>query len=186
MLKSLSIACAVYGPVHGAATRRWRHGGGWHRIATKLARRRADYSGVKSPFNRFTTNRRVEGLIRRGVGVNEATWKLPDPADAPGATALVDEVVAWVRRAMGEMRRPYGIDHVAVALACRDASGRVVCSNSLGVVRPAVFYGEDGAARVSDFLVDAARAGGKPGGEVVGAILSLGDIAYELGAAQAA
>lgn len=151
-----------------------------------MARPTADYPSVKSPFNRFTTHRRVEGLIRRGVGVSEATWQLPDPSDAPGAAALVDDVVAWIRRAMGEMRRPYGIDHVAVALACRDESGRVFCSNSLGVVRPAVFYGEDGATRVSDFLVDAARAGGTRGGEIVGAILSLGDIAYELGAPQAA
>lgn len=118
--------------------------------------------------------------------MSEATWKLPDPSDAPGAAALVEDVVAWVRRAMGEMRRPYGIDHVAVALACRDESGRVVWSNNLGVVRPATFYGDDGAARVSDFLMDAARAGAKRGGEIVGAILSLGDIAYELDAAQAA
>ena len=118
--------------------------------------------------------------------MSEATWALPDPADASGAAALVNEVVTWVQRAMGEMRRPYGIDHVAVALACRDTTGRVVCSNSLGVVRPAAFYGGDGAARVSDFLIDAARAGGQRGSEVVGAILSLGDIAYELGAAQAA
>jgi hypothetical protein len=158
----------------------------WHPIATKLARASVDYPGVRLPFNRFNTHSRVETLIRRGVGVSEATWQLPDAADAPGAAALVDEVVAWVRQAMGEMRRPYGIDHVAVALACRDESGRVVCSNSLGVVRPAMFYGEDGPARVSDFLVDAARAGGSRGGEVVGAILSLGDIAYELGTAQAA
>lgn len=81
---------------------------------------------------------------------------------------------------MSGMRRPYGIDHVALALAARDNSGKVVCSNSLGVLRPGSFYAEEGAEQVRAFLGDASRVmAGRPG-EMVGALLSLGDIAFEL------
>ena len=93
---------------------------------------------------------------------------------------LVDEVIAWVRSSMGEMRRPYGIDHVALALAARDEDGKVLCSNSLGVLRPASFYANEGPEQVRAFLGDAERVmQGRPG-EMVGALLSLGDIAFEL------
>ena len=85
-------------------------------------------------LRRPSPHRRVEQLIRRGVGIHEASWALPAPAEVAPAE-LVEEIVSWVRRSMGEMRRPYGIDHVAFALACRDSSGTVLCSNSLGVIR---------------------------------------------------
>lgn len=111
--------------------------------------------------------------------MHEACWRLD--SDAPQTTdALVDDVVAWVRSSMAHMRRPYGIDHVALALAARDADGHVVCTNSLGVVRPQNFYGDAGPEHVRAFLGDAARAmEGRPG-EMVGALLSLGDIAFQL------
>lgn len=133
-----------------------------------------------------TSHRRVERLIREGVGVRETTWQLPRAGDAQASRQVVDDVLTWVRGAMGEMRRPYGIDHVAVALACRDEAGQVLCSNSLGVVRPASFYGPEGAASIATFFGDAAHASGGREAEVVGAILSLGDIAYELGSARTA
>ncbi|MEO8541106.1 MAG: hypothetical protein ABI577_15295, partial [bacterium] len=69
-------------------------------------------------FARFSTHRKVEQLIRHGVGVREATWPLEDHAE-PATEALVADVIEWVRSSMGEMRRPYGIDHVALALAAR-------------------------------------------------------------------
>ncbi len=129
-------------------------------------------------FGRSSAHRKVERLIRDGVGVREACWRLDSAAGS--ADALVDDVIAWVRDAMGAMRRPYGIDHVALALAARDDGGRVVCSNSLGVLRPASFYAEEGPRQVRAFLGDAARAMDGQSGEMVGALLSLGDIAFEL------
>jgi len=141
---------------------------------------------VKQFFRKPSTHRRVERLIRDGIGVHEASWTIEAPCDGGDDAGLAADMVAWVRRQMGEMRRPYGIDHVALALACRDASGRVVCSNSLGVVRPASFYGEAGVRSVEGFLVDARRAAGGGPVEVVGALLSLGDIAFELNLGRAA
>jgi hypothetical protein len=133
-------------------------------------------------FRRFSTHRRVERLIREGVGVREASWRLHDGQLPETTEALVDDVVAWVRASMSGMRRPYGIDHIAVAFAARDWSGKVICSSSPGVLRPGSFYGEEGAEHVRAFLGDARRAMDGGGGEVVGALLSLGDIAYELNA----
>ena len=131
-------------------------------------------------FRRLSTHRKVERLIRDGVGVREASWRLNDLSGPETTEALVEDVLGWVKASMGAMKRPYGIDHVALALAARDDSGRVVCSNSLGVLRPASFYGEEGATHVRGFLGDARRAVGDGGGEMVGALLSLGDIAFEL------
>lgn len=141
---------------------------------------------MKHFFRKLSTHRRVERLIRDGVGVREASWTIDRLGEAEIDAALTADMVSWVRRQMGEMRRPYGIDHVALALACRDASGRVVCSNSMGVVRPESFYSDAGARSVEGFLADARRAAGDGPVEVVSALLSLGDIAFELNLGRAA
>jgi hypothetical protein len=139
------------------------------------------------PFlNRSSVNRRVERLIRAGIGVRETTWTLDSPGDADLTRLLTESIVGWVRLSMGEMRRPYGIDHVALALACRDGSGRVMCSTSLGVLRPISFYGDGPVTEVNAFLGDVARVSGNRPVEMVGALLSLGDIAFELNGRPAA
>lgn len=137
-------------------------------------------------LRRPSSHHRVEKLIRRGVGIHEASWPLPElSADEP-PQELVGEILSWVRRSMGEMRRPYGIDHVAFALACRDVDGKVLCSNSLGVIRPELFYSDEGDARVAAFFRDVHALRDRNPGEVVGALLSLGDLAYEMDSARAA
>ncbi len=130
-------------------------------------------------FARFSTHRKVEQLIRNGVGIRESTWQIGDHGPET-KDALIDGVIRWVRSSMGEMRRPYGIDHVALALAARDREGKVLCSNSLGVLRPASFYADDGPEQIRAFLLDAERSMRGAPGEMVGALLSLGDIAFEL------
>lgn len=83
------------------------------------------------------------------------------------------------------MRRPGGIDQVVMALACRDGAGRVVCSASLGVVRPGAFYDGTAEAELTDALA-AARAVAGEDGEVLVALLRLGDLAYRLQGGRAA
>jgi len=165
----------------------------YHALATKAAGAAVENYDVILPFlRRPSTHRKVEQLIRQGVGVREASWHLPSSAQgSPAAHALastkaVESIVVWVRKAMTEMRRPYGIDHVALALACRDASGKVLCSNALGVVRPGSFYAPEGATRVEAFLRDVEQVRDQAGVEVVAALLSLGDLAFELGVSRAA
>lgn len=118
--------------------------------------------------------------------MREACWQAEALGEAGADSELAADMVAWVRREMGAMRRPYGIDHVALALACRDSSGEIVCSNSLGVVRPESFYSENGELRLREFLGDARRAAIEGPVEVVAALLSLGDIAFELNVGRAA
>jgi hypothetical protein len=134
-------------------------------------------------FRRNASRQRVERLIREGVGLNEASWTLPGGEVTDG---LHEGIVAWVRESMAVMRRPHGIDQVAVAFACRDGDGQVVCSNSLGVVRPGAFYGPEGEDRIAAFLDDLGAVPTAQRREVVGALLSLGDLAYELNLPKAA
>jgi hypothetical protein len=139
------------------------------------------------PFlRRNSTHRRVEALIKQGVGVSEASWDLPESGDAHANRALADSIALWARQVMGAMRRPYGIDHIALALACRDASGRVLTTSSLGVIRPASFYGEAGSAGIEGFLADIEHVRADGAASIGAALLSLGDLAFELDLARAA
>ncbi|MBA4179543.1 MAG: hypothetical protein C0506_03045 [Anaerolinea sp.] len=156
------------------------------RIATKSTAGTSDNQSVMGFLRKTSPHRRVEQLIRQGVGIHEASWALPETGAGEAPAELVSEIVSWVRRSMGEMRRPYGIDHVAFALACRDGEGKVLCSNSLGVIRPEVFYSEEGNARVAAFFQDVHAVRERNPGDIVGALLSLGDLAYEMEAAHAA
>jgi hypothetical protein len=137
------------------------------------------------PFFSRNSTRRLTDAVRNGVGVRERSWQLP-PRWERGTSVVSDEILRWVRDAMGSMRRPYGIDQVALALACRDAKGRIVCSNSLGVLKPGAFYTNEGATRVEAFLDDVGFADPGDGAEIIAALLSLGDVAYEMGRAKAA
>ena len=158
-----------------------------HRTSTQVLPARADYHGVPVPFlRRKTTQRRVEALIRRGVGIQETTWELTADASQPDSAPMVERILAWVRESMGRTRRPYGIDQVALALACRDENGKLLSTSSLGVIRPASFYGEEGRDRIAGFLSDVEFVRGDGPVQLVGALLSLGDLAFELNLARAA
>ena len=138
------------------------------------------------PFiRRQSTQERVERLIREGVGVREAAWEFT-PSDTKERDRVANAIVAWVRGMMGEMRKPYGIDHVVLALAARDAGGRVLCTNSMGVVRPASFYEAAGSEGIAAFLGDTDEVGDAKAVRISAALLSLGDLAFELNVAKAA
>jgi hypothetical protein len=132
-------------------------------------------------FRRQLSRRRIEHLLREGVGVQQASWLASEPeADPAWLAAAIEE---WVREAMGRMRRPNGIDQVALTLACRDRGGAIHCANNTGLLKPASFYAPAGAAAISGFLDDAATLPPERRWEIVGALVSLGDLAYALGAA---
>lgn len=139
------------------------------------------------PFlRRGTPQRRIEDAIRRGVGVTEFSWEAPAPGDAAARRLSVETILASIREAMGGMRRPYGIDHVALALACRDQEGHIVCANTLGVIRPASFYGPEGEDRIAAFLDDIESVPAHRRAWIDGALLSVGDLAFELAEPRAA
>lgn len=139
---------------------------------------------MMSMFRRISARRKVEGLIRDGVGLQENRW--PAPRTDSEAERLSADILEWVRGSMGGMRRPYGINHVALALACRDSEGKVLVTNALGVARPETYWGHEGAERINGFLGDVESIPPRQRTEVVGALLSLGDLAYAIHEARAA
>jgi hypothetical protein len=146
----------------------------------------ADHPGVIQPMRRWFATRRLSRAVRQGIGLREQAWDMPQRGDDSAAGDIIGQILDWMRESAASMRRPYGLDHVAVAFACRNADGKVICSNAIGVVRPSIFYSDEGARRVSEFLVDAWHAGPGEGARIIGALLCLGEVAHELGISQAA
>lgn len=114
---------------------------------------------LASLMNRFRPDplrARVEASIRRGTGLSRREWLLgPDPLDAPAMQRLSDEIVEWCRYRMSESRRPYGIDQMALAIACAEPGREPLASTTFGVFRPVEFYTTDGiASRVEAYLDD--------------------------------
>lgn len=137
-------------------------------------------------FRSRNSSDRIRALIRRGVGLREQAWPAPPLASPESRDRLAAEVLEFVREEMATMRRPHGIDQVALALSCQDASGRVLCSSSLGVVRPIDFYGDEAATGIRGFMDDAAAVSAGGAIEVAAALVCLGDIAYALAGSRAA
>ncbi len=117
--------------------------------------------------------------MRRGVGVREASWPLPEPG-AEGA--FVEAVRAWMAECGAGMRRPYGVDHVALALSCHGHQGHPRCSTALGIRPLGEYLGPRGERELLGFVRDA-RLASPEGGTVRAVFLSMGDLLAALEAA---
>ena len=95
---------------------------------------------------------RVEDSIRRGTGLSKQEWLLgTDPLSAEDIQQLADQVISWCHGRIAATRRPYGIDQMALAIACAEPGGQPIASTTFGVFRPIEFYeasGEIGRAHV--------------------------------------
>jgi hypothetical protein len=96
----------------------------------------------------------VEESIRAGTGLHKGEWLLAQgPRDAQDVDAVGDAIVAWCREQMQGTRRPYGIDQMALAVACAVPDGQPIASATFGVFRPIDFYREGGVSeQVSEFM----------------------------------
>jgi len=105
-------------------------------------------------FRPDTLRARVEASIRRGTGLSRREWLLDaEPLTEVTMQQLSDEIVDWCRDRMAASRRPYGIDQMALAVACAEPGGEPRASTTFGVFRPVEFYVEDGiAARLEEYL----------------------------------
>jgi hypothetical protein len=128
---------------------------------------------------------RVEASIRRGTGLFRCEWLLgPEPLTPGTMQHLADDVSEWCRETMAETRRPYGIDQVALALACAVPGGEPIASTTFGVFRPVEFYLEDGVgARLGEYLrslaLDVLNDRGEQPIRFAVALFSWGDVARE-------
>lgn len=97
---------------------------------------------------------RVEASIRRGTGLSRREWLMgPEPLTPSVMQQLSEEILEWCRERMSASRRPYGIDQMALAVACARPGGEPLSSTTFGVFRPVEFYVADGiGARVEAYL----------------------------------
>ena len=99
---------------------------------------------------------RVEASIRKGTGLSRQEWLLGDvPLARPDLDQLAEGILAWCRERIASTRRPYGIDQMALAIACAVPGGQPLASTTFGLFRPVEFYAEAGVGdRVTAYLRD--------------------------------
>jgi hypothetical protein len=137
-------------------------------------------------FNRSHTDSlraQVEESIRAGTGLRQSEWLLDAGARGPeDVAALAERVAEWCREQIGETRRPYGIDQLALAVACAEPGGAPIASTTFGVFRPVDFYREGGVGeQVVDFVTGLPPAAleSPPTVRFAAALFSWGDVARE-------
>jgi len=135
-----------------------------------------------SRFRPDTLRTQVEASIRAGTGLRQAEWLLEGPeVTQQSLDALATSIAEWCREEIGRTRRPYGIDQLALAVACAEPGGQPIASATFGVFRPVDFYQEGGvgervAAFVREAPVDALQ---RPLVRFAAALFSWGDVARE-------
>ena len=131
---------------------------------------------------------RIRESIRAGTGLSKADWVLDGPTIEPAAVdQLIEDITTWCRERIATIRRPYGIDQLALAVACAPPGGDPLASRTFGVFRPVDFYAEDGIPdRIGEFVraippdrLNAEIAAGASGIRFAAALFSWGDIARE-------
>jgi hypothetical protein len=142
------------------------------------------FEQILGRFRPDPVRRRVEASLQRGTGLHRGEWLLAaEDIDAQTAARVSDDILEWCRERMSAMRRPYGIDQMALAVACAEPGSVPLASQTFGVFRPADFYREDGVAeRVSAFVsgIDLSSAAGfEQGLRFAAALFSWGDVARE-------
>lgn len=96
----------------------------------------------------------VEDGLRAGVGLRRQSWLVTERPVLPATLRDLAQAVAdWCVQEMAQTRRPYGIDHMAVGVACAPPGGTPIASVSFGLFRPLEFYQEGGTRdRLEEFV----------------------------------
>lgn len=127
---------------------------------------------------------RVEAALQRGTGLHRGEWlREALPLDPAALKDVADDISAWCREQMSASRRPYGIDQMALAVACAEPGGAPLASKTFGVFRPVEFYREGGVAEhLAEFIgaVDLERVNASPRGvRFAAALFSWGEVARD-------
>lgn len=126
--------------------------------------------------------RQIERTIQDGVGLHRHEWVVAErPVTGQMLQAVADRICEWCAETMARTRRPYGVDHMAVAIACARPDGEPLASASFGVFRPVEFYAEGGTReRIAEFVARLDPRDLNDGPEPVrfaAALFSWGDVA---------
>lgn len=134
-------------------------------------------------FRRKSMDAKVKEALETGIGLYQSHWEM-ETTDSPGlrAEAVGGTVLAWCRRTMGQMRRPYGLDYVTLALAILDEENQEIARASFGVMRPGDFYSEGSAVLQLEDAIGGWQAQGlmSPARRLSAVMFSWGDITREL------
>ena len=100
---------------------------------------------LRLPFQRPRLEDEIEACIRAGTGLRQEQWLwTKEEIEHHDLLALSGSMVDWCSETMGSFRRPYGIDHVALSVACARPGQPIIASATFGVFRPVHFYQEEG------------------------------------------
>ena len=104
-------------------------------------------------FRRDRLRAEVEASLKRGTGLRKEEWLLHTPMPSGSLERTAGEVIDWCQTKIGETRRPYGVDQMALAIACAEPGGDPIASKTFGVFRPVDFYRDGGISeRVEEFF----------------------------------
>ena len=122
--------------------------------------------------------------LTSGVGLYGTTWPIQNIAAATASEEFIAQLVGWCREVLGEMRRPYGLDYVTLAVALlREGEGQVASVN-YGVLRPSDFYNQSFVEeRVRETLrswTNDQLIAGAGAGSLAAVLFSWGDLTREL------
>jgi hypothetical protein len=109
---------------------------------------------------------------RTGRGVRLEEWHVP----ADDATSAGDYVLSWCREVVANCRRPFGIDHFDLAVACRPAADSSVQTERFLSLRPADLYSGRVATKLGLLLQNARRTSGDM--IIAAAVFSWGEAAH--------
>lgn len=126
---------------------------------------------------------RVEASIRRGTGLRKNEWLIDElPIDRADIEETLERILDWCRDEISHTRRPYGIDQMALAVACAEPGGVTFASATFGIFRPVEFYQENGVAeRVAHFMdsLHVEELNQRPAIRFAAALFSWGDVAHD-------
>lgn len=132
-------------------------------------------------FRSESLREQVEASIRAGTGLRNGEWLAASGRhELHECVAIAQAVVAWCQDTIAQTRRPYGIDQLALAIACAEPAGRPLASATFGVFRPVDFYADGGIAeRVHAFVLGIETAAVAGPVRFAAALFSWGDGARE-------
>jgi hypothetical protein len=130
---------------------------------------------------------RVRDAIDAGVGLYNRSWDLAGPAaEDREAEPLASEILSWCRETAANMRKPYGLDYMTMAISVIGPEDGEVATANFGILRPEDFYAGVAEREVGEIVLRWQSEGllRSPQSRKVAVVLfSWGDLTRELLAA---
>lgn len=133
-------------------------------------------------WRRRSIERQIEACIRSGTGLHQEQWLCDAlPIEREALVDLSGQISEWCLRTMASLRRPYGIDQVALSVACAHPGNPPLATVTFGVFRPLEFYADEGPRQQLESFVqgiDVHKLNARPDPvRFAAALFSWGDIA---------